>query len=79
MRVNKWGVGLVLTATVLLTGCTAGAEEPAEEEPTAAAEETTAPESDCPELTEGATVDGTALGACITCLLYTSPSPRDRG
>lgn len=66
MRVNKWGVGIVLTATVLLTGCTAGAEESAEEEPTAAAEETTAPESDCPELTEGATVDGTALGACIT-------------
>lgn len=71
MRVNKWGVGIVLAATVLLTGCTAGAEEPADAEPTTGAEETSAPdsaasESDCPELSEGATVDGTALGACIT-------------
>ncbi|WP_255305046.1 hypothetical protein [Microbacterium sp. 3J1] len=66
MRVKKWGVGLVLTAAVLLTGCTAAAEEPADEKPAATAEETTAPESDCPELSEGATVDGTALGTCIT-------------
>jgi hypothetical protein len=70
MRVNKWGVGIVLTATVLLTGCTAGAEEPAEEKPTTAEEtsaaDTGASESDCPELAEGATVDGAALGACIT-------------
>ncbi|MCI1018407.1 hypothetical protein HWD99_07215 [Microbacterium sp. C5A9] len=70
MRSKKWGVGLALTAAVLLTGCSAGAEEkPADEKPTAAAEqeETTAPASDdCPELAEGASVDGTALGACIT-------------
>lgn len=66
MRVNKWGVGLVLAASVLLTGCTAGAEEPADPKPSAAAEETTAPASDCPELSEGATVDGAALGSCIT-------------
>lgn len=71
MRVNKWGVGIVLAATVLLTGCTAGAEEPADSEPTSAAEETpatdgAASDSDCPELSEGATVDGAELGACIT-------------
>ena len=66
MRVNKWGVGIVLAATVLLTGCSAGSEEPADEKSAAGAEETTAPESDCPELTEGATVDGAELGACIT-------------
>lgn len=68
MRVNKWGVGVMLTAAVLLTGCTATSEKPAEEKPTSsAAEETsTAPAaSDCPELKEGATVDGAALGACI--------------
>lgn len=66
MRVNKWGVGVMLAAAVVLTGCTAGSDEPAEDKPTAAAEETTAPESDCPELSEGATVDGAALGTCIT-------------
>ncbi|AXL13554.1 hypothetical protein DXT68_16550 [Microbacterium foliorum] len=68
MRVNKWGVGLVLAASVLLTGCTAGAEEPTDPKPSAAAEETTAPApaSDCPELSEGATVDGAALGPCIS-------------
>lgn len=69
MRSKKWGVGLALTAAVLLTGCSAGAEEkPAEESPSAAAEqeETAAPASDCPELAEGASVDGAALGACIT-------------
>ena len=43
MRVNKWGVGLVLAAGVLLTGCTAGAGEPTDPKPSAAAEETTAP------------------------------------
>jgi hypothetical protein len=67
MRVNKWGVSLVLAASVLLTGCTAGgADEPAAKKPTQTTEETTAPKSDCPELTEGATIDGAALGACIT-------------
>ncbi len=66
MRVTKFGAGVVLAAAVLLTGCSAPAEEPTEDKPSAAAEETTAPESDCPELSEGATVDGAALGACIT-------------
>ncbi len=67
MRVKKWGVGLILTAAVLLTGCSApAAEEPKDDKPAATEEQTTAPESDCPELSEGATVDGPALGACIT-------------
>lgn len=67
MRVKKWGVGLILTAAVLLTGCSAPtAEEPKDDKPAATEEQTTAPESDCPELSEGATVDGPALGACIT-------------
>src|SRR5690349_11470810 len=69
MRVKKWGVGVVLTAAVLLTGCSApAADEPKDEKPTAAAEETAAaaPASDCPELTEGGSVDGAALGSCIT-------------
>lgn len=66
MRVNKWGVGVVLAASILLTGCTAGTEKPAEEKPAAdTTEESAAPTSDCPELTEGATLDGAALGGCI--------------
>lgn len=66
MRVKKWGVGLILTAAVLLTGCSApAADEPKDDKPAATEEQTTAPESDCPELSEGATVDGPALGACI--------------
>jgi len=66
MRVNKWGVGVVLAAAVLLTGCSAPAAEEPKEDKSSAVEETTAPENDCPELTEGATIDGSALGACIT-------------
>ena len=66
MRVNKWGVGVVLAAAVLLTGCSAPAEEPKDDTSTSTTEETTAPASDCPELAEGVTVDGSALGACIT-------------
>lgn len=67
MRVNKWGVGVVLAAAVMLTGCSAGAsEKPAESKPSgAASQEAEAPSSDCPELADGATVDGSALGACI--------------
>ncbi|WP_101848800.1 hypothetical protein [Zhihengliuella sp. ISTPL4] len=67
MRVNKWGVGVVLAAAVMLTGCSAGAsDKPAESKPSeAASQEAGAPTTDCPELTEGATVDGSALGACI--------------
>jgi hypothetical protein len=67
MRVNKWGVGVVLAAAVMLTGCSAGAsDKPADEKPAGtSSQEASAPASDCPELTEGATVDGTALGACI--------------
>lgn len=67
MRVNKWGVGVVLAAAVLLTGCSAGAsDKAAEPKPSSgASQEAEAPKTDCPELTEGATVDGEALGACI--------------
>lgn len=68
MRVNKWGVGVVLAAAVLLTGCSTGSEKPAEEKPntdSSVNEETSAPASDCPELAEGATLDGTELGSCV--------------
>lgn len=65
MRVNTWKVGVVLTAAILLTGCTATAEEPAESKPsTDASEEAAAPTSDCPELSDGATVDISALSVC---------------
>ncbi|MFB4349893.1 hypothetical protein [Microbacterium sp. CR_7] len=68
MRVNKIGAGFVLAAAILLTGCSAPADEPKDDtaSSTPAAEESTAPASDCPELTEGATVDGATLGGCIT-------------
>lgn len=66
MRVNKWGAGLVIAASVLLAGCSAGpAEKPADEKPAGTTQEETTASSDCPELAEGATVDGAALGACI--------------
>lgn len=67
MRVtNKWGIGVVLAAAVLLTGCSGAAEEPSETKPSAeTSQEAEAPTTDCPELTEGATVDGAALGTCI--------------
>ncbi|MBO9625151.1 MAG: hypothetical protein J7484_02100 [Microbacterium sp.] len=67
MRVNKWGVGVIIAAAVMLTGCSAGAtDKPADTKPsTGASQEATAPKSDCPELKEGATVDGAALGPCI--------------
>lgn len=67
MRVNKWGVGVILAAAVVLTGCTAGgSDEPAESTPASGAtQETEAPSTDCPELTDGATIDGSELGACI--------------
>lgn len=67
MRVNKWGVGVMLAAAVLLTGCSAGAtDKPAESKPSGgASQEAEAPKSDCPELKEGDTVDGSALSTCI--------------
>ncbi|WP_243408742.1 hypothetical protein [Microbacterium sp. TPD7012] len=67
MRVNKFGVGVILAASVLLTGCAAGgSDKPADAKPSAgASQEAEAPTSDCPELSDGATVDGTALGTCI--------------
>lgn len=67
MRVNKWGVGVILAASVLLAGCASGgSDKPADSKPNAeASQEAEAPTSDCPELTEGATVDGSALGTCI--------------
>ncbi|WP_223623299.1 hypothetical protein [Microbacterium sp. EST19A] len=67
MRVNKWGVGVILAASVLLTGCAGGSDKPADEKPSGAAqEENAAPESDCPELKDGATIDGAALSECVT-------------
>ncbi|MFS0910995.1 hypothetical protein AB3M89_04315 [Microbacterium sp. 179-I 3D2 NHS] len=67
MRVNKWGVGVVLAASVLLAGCSAGSDEPAEKKPSeAATEETQAPASDCPELKEGDTIEGAVLAECVT-------------
>lgn len=67
MRVNKWGVGVILAAAVLLTGCSAGgSDKPAGSKPsTGASQEAEAPATDCPELKVDATVDGKALGACI--------------
>ncbi|WP_164233971.1 hypothetical protein [Microbacterium hydrocarbonoxydans] len=70
MRVNKWGVGVVLAASVLLAGCSAGAsEKPADEKPTTASQEETTTSSDCPALSEGAAVDGAALGGCVADVL----------
>lgn len=65
MRVNRWGAGIAVVAAMLLAGCSAGAEKPAEDKPAGTTEESTAPTSDCPELADGATVDGAALGGCI--------------
>lgn len=67
MRVNKWGVGVILAAAVLLTGCSGGgSDKAAESKPSSgASQEAEAPKTDCPELKEGATIDGSALGACI--------------
>jgi PBP1b-binding outer membrane lipoprotein LpoB len=68
MRVNKWGVGVILAAAVLLTGCSAGAsDKPADSKPSSgASQEAEAPKTDCPELKEGATVDGGTLAECVT-------------
>lgn len=68
MRVNKWGVGVILAASVLLTGCAGGgSDEPTDAKPSdAAQEESAAPESNCPELAEGATIDGATLGECVS-------------
>lgn len=67
MRVNTGGIGVLVVAAVMLTRCTAGASStPAEEKPsTSASQQADAPKNDCPELKEGETVDGAALGACI--------------
>lgn len=70
MRVNMWKTGVIVTAAILLTGCsgTGASDESSDSKPSSssAAEETTAPSSDCPELKEGATVDITALATCST-------------
>lgn len=68
MRVNKWGVGVVLATAIMLTGCSAGASDKPAADPkpdSSSSQEAEAPATDCPELTEGATVDGAAVGACI--------------
>lgn len=65
MRVNKWGIGVVLASAVTLTGCAAPADKPADEKPSqTSAAETAAPSSDCPELAEGATVDIKTMSVC---------------
>lgn len=66
MRVTKIGAGIILAAAIMLTGCSAPAAEEPTDETSASAEATPAPASDCPELTDGATIDGSALGTCIT-------------
>ena len=68
MRVNKWGVGVILAAAVLLTGCAGGGSgTTAEKKPdSGASQEAEAPKTDCPELKEGATVDGSTLAECVT-------------
>lgn len=72
MRVKKLGVGVVLAAAIMLTGCSAPTEAPASDKPAAdkpAATESEAPseaqDATCPELTEGATINGAELGGCI--------------
>ncbi|EYT60607.1 hypothetical protein D514_0106530 [Microbacterium sp. UCD-TDU] len=67
MRVNKWGVGVVLATAVLLTGCTGGgSDSTTEKKPSAgASQEAEAPEMDCPELKDGASLDGSVLGDCV--------------
>ncbi|ALX65979.1 hypothetical protein [Microbacterium sp. XT11] len=68
MRVtNKWGVGVIVAAAVLLTGCSGTSEkpEPSSASDAPASQEADAPQSDCPELTVGATIDGATLGPCI--------------
>lgn len=62
MRVNKWGAGVAIAAAVMLTGCSAGANDTAKPKPTTAA---ASPASDCPTLSVGANIDGKKLGTCI--------------
>ena len=64
MRVNKWGVGIMIAAAMVLTGCASGSNEPADKKPTESTQEEAAPESNCPELAEGATIDGAVLSEC---------------
>lgn len=69
MRAKKLTVGLILATAIMLTGCSGGAEEPTTKKPAtetgSSQEETSAPASDCPELSEGATIEGSALGGCV--------------
>lgn len=74
MRVNTLGVGVILAAAVLLTGCSAGStSEPSTSSDSAASsapsEAAEATSSDCPELAEGETIEGSVLGTCITAAL----------
>lgn len=67
MRVNKWGVGFVLVATALLSGCSASGSDTAPDgEAGTGTTGADASQTDCPTLEEGATVAGEILGACIT-------------
>lgn len=74
MRVNTLGAGVILAAAVLLTGCSASSTTEPSTSPDSAAssapsEAAEAPSSDCPELAEGETIEGSVLGACITASL----------
>ncbi|MFF7293825.1 hypothetical protein ACFY9N_14940 [Microbacterium sp. NPDC008134] len=68
MRVNMWKAGAVVAAAILLAGCSApsGSTEnkPSSSSSSAPSEETSSAASDCPELSEGATVDITVLSTC---------------
>lgn len=68
MRVNTWGIGAVLTAAILLTGCSAPTNDSTngEQAGSDASAKPTSAASDCPELTEGTTVSGATLSECIT-------------
>jgi hypothetical protein len=57
MRVNTWGIGAVLTAAILLTGCSAPTNDSTngEQAGSDASAKPTSAASDCPELTEGTT------------------------
>jgi hypothetical protein len=72
MRVKKLGVGVVLAAAIMLTGCSAGNTAEPEDSADSTSSDSTpseaaeAPASDCPELVEGETIEGSVLGSCVT-------------
>lgn len=69
MRVSKWGIGATLIAMTMLVGCSAPAGGDDEKKPESQSQASEKPADstaqDCPELTEGATIEGSVLGTCI--------------